>query len=83
MQTRSDIKHIFLVVEQLRKADWNVMLFHTVHLSLGTLHSSDLIHKVFFMIPQQPMSVANIEREYWAADSKSLSLLLNNKSNSC
>lgn len=49
MQTRSDTKQLFLVVEQLRKTDWNVMLFHTVHLSLGVLHSSDLMRKVFLI----------------------------------
>lgn len=38
MQTRSDIKPLFLVVEQLRKANWNV--------TLGDLHSNDLIHKM-------------------------------------
>lgn len=63
MQTISDTNQLFLVVEQLRKADGNVMLFHTVHLSLGALLPSDLIHKIFFdLIPEQPMSAANTKR---------------------
>lgn len=64
MQTISDTKQIFLVVEQLRKADGNVMLFHTVHLSLGALHSSDLIHKIFLIRFLSSLCQLPTQKEY-------------------